>query len=80
MSSRRLLIAGIAVAFALPAFAQQQNQAIPYPVSPQPTETQPNQALGQDAQQRQQRTQQGGAPHDAQTPLRQGQSNSASAA
>ena len=80
MSSRRLLIAGIAVAFALPAFAQQQNQAIPYPVSPQPTETQPNQALGQDAQQRQQRTQQGGAPQDTQTPLRQGQANSAPAA
>ncbi|WP_445500976.1 DUF4142 domain-containing protein [Microvirga sp. G4-2] len=73
MSSRRLLIAGMAVAFTLPAFAQQQNQAIPYPVSPQPTETQPNQGLGQGAEQRQQRTQQGGAPQDTRTPMRQGQ-------
>ncbi|PVE26082.1 hypothetical protein DC522_02320 [Microvirga sp. KLBC 81] len=80
MSSRRLMIAGIAVAFTLPALAQQQNQAIPYPVSPQPTETQPNQALGQGAEQRQQRTQQGGAPQDTQTPMRQGQAGSAPAA
>lgn len=79
MSSRRLMIAGIAVAFTLPAFAQQQNQAIPYPVSPQPAETQPNQGLGQGAQQRQQRTQQGGAPQDTQTPMRQDQAGSAPA-
>jgi len=80
MPSRRLTIAGIAVVFALPAFAQQQNQAIPYQVTPQPTETQPNQALGQGAEQRQQRTQQGGAPQDTRSPMRQGQANSAPAA
>lgn len=80
MPVRHVMIAGIAVAFALPALAQQQNQAIPYPVTPQPTETQPNQALGQGAEQRQQRTQAGGAPQDTQTPMRQGQANSAPAA
>ena len=80
MSARRLMIAGIAVAFALPAFAQQQNQAIPYPVTPQPTETQPNPALGQDAEQSQRRTQQGGAPQDTRTPMRQGQAGGAPAA
>ncbi|HZH09192.1 MAG TPA: DUF4142 domain-containing protein [Microvirga sp.] len=80
MSPRHLIIAGIAVAFSLPAFAQQQNQAIPYSVTPQPTETNPNAALGQGADQRQQRTQQGGAPQDTQTPMRQGQASSAPAA
>lgn len=80
MSSRRIVIAGIATVLAIPALAQQQNQAIPYPASPQPTETQPNQGLGQNADQRQQRTQQGGAPQDAQTPMRQGQANSAAPA
>lgn len=79
MSARHLAIAGIAVAFALPAVAQQQNQAPSFPVTPQPTETQPNQTLGQGAEQRQQRTQQGGAPQDTQTPMRQGQANSAPA-
>ncbi len=78
--SRRLVIAGLMAAVAVPAFAQQQNQAIPYSVTPQATETQPNQALGQGAEQRQQRTQQGGAPQDTQTPARQGQANSAPAA
>jgi putative membrane protein len=77
MSSRRLVVAGIAVAFALPAFAQQQNQAIPFSVTPQPTETQPNQALGQNAQERVQRTQGGGAPQDTQSAARQGQASSA---
>lgn len=80
MSSRRLAIVGLAAAFSLPALAQQQNQAIPYPTTPQPAETQPNQALGQGAQERQQRTQQGGAPQDTQTPMRQGQAGSAPAA
>jgi putative membrane protein len=80
MCSRRLMIAGIVVTFALPALAQQQNQAIPYPVSPQPAETQPYQGLGQGAEQRQQRTQQGGAPQDTRTPMRQGQTGSAPAA
>ncbi|WP_243370415.1 DUF4142 domain-containing protein [Microvirga solisilvae] len=79
MSARHIAIAGIAVAFALPVFAQ-QNQAPSFPVTPQPTETNPNSALGQGAEQRQQRTQQGGAPQDTQTPLRQGQANSAPAA
>ncbi|NBJ09667.1 DUF4142 domain-containing protein [Microvirga arsenatis] len=78
--SRRLVIAGLMAAFAVPAFAQQQNQGIPFPVTPQPTERQTNPALGQNAQERQQRTQQGGAPQDTQTPARQGQANSAPAA
>jgi predicted outer membrane protein len=75
MSSRRLVIAGLAAAASLPALAQQvqQNQAIPFSVTPQPTETSPNQGLGQNAQERQQRTQQGGAPQDTQTQARQGQ-------
>jgi len=77
MSSRRVVIAGLAAAASLPTLAQgvQQNQAIPYPVTPQPTETNPNQGLGQNAQERQQRTQQGGAPQDTQTPARQGQAS-----
>jgi predicted outer membrane protein len=78
--SRRLVIAGLMAAIAVPAFAQQQNQAIPQSTTPQPAETQTNPALGQNAQQRQQRTQQGGAPQDTQTPARQGQANSAPAA
>ncbi|WP_201859538.1 DUF4142 domain-containing protein [Microvirga soli] len=78
--SRRLVIAGLMAAVAIPAFAQQQNQAIPQSTTPQPAETQTNPALGQNAQQRQQRTQQGGAPQDTQTPARQGQANSAPAA
>lgn len=75
MSSRRVVIAGLAAAASAPALAQgvQQNQAIPYPVTPQPTETAPNQGLGSNMQERQQRTQQGGAPQDTQTPARQGQ-------
>ncbi len=77
--SRRLVIAGLMAAVAVPAFAQQQNQAIPYSVSPQPAETQPNPALGQNAQERQQRTQQGGAPQDTQTPARQGQASAPAA-
>lgn len=79
MSVRHIAIAGLAVAFAIPAFAQQQNQAIPYPVTPQPSESNPNSALGQGAEERQQRTQQGGAPQDTQTPSRQGQAGSAPA-
>lgn len=78
--SRRLVIAGLMAVVAIPAFAQQQNQGIPFPVTPQPTERQTNPALGQNAQERQQRTQQGGAPQDTQTPARQGQANSAPAA
>jgi len=72
--SRRLVIAGLAAAFTLPALAQQvqQNQAIPYPVTPAPAETQQNQGLGAGAQERQQRTRQGGAPQDTRTPTRQG--------
>jgi putative membrane protein len=78
--SRRLVIAGLMAAIAIPALAQQQNQAIPQSTTPQPAETQTNPALGQNAQQRQQRTQQGGAPQDTQTQARQGQANSAPAA
>ena len=84
MSSRRVVIAGFAAAFSLSALASavaqqpQQNQAIPFAVTPQPTETNPNQGLGSNAQQRQQRTQQGGAPQDTQTPARQGQASAPS--
>ncbi len=83
--SRRLVIAGLAAAVSLPAvslpaLAQQQNQAIPFSTTPQPAERQTNPALGQNAQERQQRTQQGGAPQDTQTPARQGQASSAPAA
>jgi putative membrane protein len=73
--SRRLVIAGLVAAISLPALAQQQNQAIPQSTTPQPAETQVNPALGQNAQERQQRTQQGGAPQDTQTPMRQGQAS-----
>jgi predicted outer membrane protein len=73
--SRRLVVAGLMAAISLPAFAQQQNQAITQPTTPQPAETQTNPALGQNAQERQQRTQQGGAPQDTQTPMRQGQAS-----
>jgi predicted outer membrane protein len=78
MSSRRVVLAGLAAAVSLPALAQQpqQNQSIPYSVPTQPTETSPNQGLGSNAQQREQRVQQGGAPQDTQTPARQGQANS----
>ncbi len=75
--SRRLVIAGLMAAIAIPAIAQQQNPAIPQPATPQPAETQVNPALGQNAQERQQRVQQGGAPQDTQTPARQGQANTA---
>ncbi|MCB5174375.1 DUF4142 domain-containing protein [Microvirga lenta] len=72
--SRRLAIVGLAAAFSLPALAQQvqQNQAIPYSVNPVPAEQQLNPELGQNARQREQRTQQGGAPQDTRTPTRQG--------
>lgn len=78
--SRRLVIAGLVAAVSLPAFAQQQNQAIPQSTTPRPAESQTNPALGQNAQERQQRTQAGGAPQDTQTPARQGQAASAPAA
>lgn len=74
---RRLVIAGLAAAFSLPALAQQaqQNQAIPFPVTPKPAETQPNQGLDQNVQQREQRVRQGGAPQDTRTQSRQGQAS-----
>jgi predicted outer membrane protein len=77
--SRRLVIAGLMAAIAIPAFAQQQNQGISQPTTPRPAETQTNPALGQNAQERQQRTQQGGAPQDTQTPARQGQASAPAA-
>jgi Predicted outer membrane protein len=72
---RRLAVVGLAAVFACPAFAQQvqQNQAIPYPVTPQPAETQTNQGLGQNAQQREQRVRQGGAPQDTRAQTNQSQ-------
>jgi predicted outer membrane protein len=79
LMSRRLVIAGLVAAISLPALAQQQNQAIPQSTTPQPAETQVNPALGQNAQERQQRTQQGGAPQDTQTPMRQGQASAPAA-
>jgi len=77
--SRRLAIAGLMTALSLPALAQQQNPAITQPATPQRAETQVNPALGQNAQERQQRTQQGGAPQDTQTPMRQGQASAPAA-
>jgi len=77
--SRRLVIAGLMTALSLPVLAQQQNTSIAQPVTPQPAETQPNPALGQNAQERQQRTQQGGAPQDTRTPMRQGQASAPAA-
>lgn len=72
MSSRRAALAGLIALASLPALAQNQNQAIPFSVTPQPTETDPAQGLGSRAQERQQRTRQGGAPQDTRTPERQG--------
>jgi len=76
--SRRLAIAGLALAFGLPALAQQAPVS-PIPAAPQPAETQTNQGLGSNQQQRQQRTQQGGAPQDTQTPARQAQASAPAA-
>lgn len=72
---RRLAIVGLAAVLASPALAQQvqQNQAIPYPATPQPAETQTNQGLGQNVQQREQRVRQGGAPQDTRAQTNQGQ-------
>jgi predicted outer membrane protein len=75
MSSHRLVIAGLAVAFSFPAFAQQPNQAIPFSVQPTPASPQVNPNLGQNVQEREQRTQQGGAPQDTRTPMRQGEAS-----
>lgn len=75
---RRHVTAGLAAAFVTPAFvapafAQNQGPVSPIPVTPQgTTESRPNEALGADAQQREQRTRQGGAPQDTRTPSRQG--------
>jgi putative membrane protein len=80
MSSRRIVITGLGLALSLPAFAQQSSPGISSPTATQPAETQANPTLGQGAQERQQRTQQGGAPQDTQTPARQGQANSAAPA
>ncbi|MCB8822940.1 DUF4142 domain-containing protein [Microvirga rosea] len=75
--SRRLVVAGLMTVVSLPVLAQgvQQNQSIPFSVAPQNTESQSNPSLGQNAQQRQQRVQQGGAPQDTQTQNRQGQAS-----
>src|SRR5689334_9402065 len=73
---RRLVIAGLAAAFSLPAFAafaQTQPSVAPIPVSPQPAESQVNQNLGTNVQQREQRVRQGGAPQDTQSQARQTQ-------
>ena len=78
--SRRLVAVGFIAAIAVPAFAQQQAPVSPIPATPVPAETQTNQGLGSNAQQREQRVQQGGAPQDTQTPQRQGQAASAPAA
>ncbi|WP_457089257.1 DUF4142 domain-containing protein [Microvirga sp. P5_D2] len=80
MPSRHLVIAGLGLALSLPAVAQQSSPGISSPTTTQPAETQANPALGQNAQERQQRTQQGGTPQDTQAPMRQGQASSAPAA
>ena len=74
--SRQLTIIGLAIAFSLPALAQQQSPPAPIPVTPQPAETQQNQSLGVGQQERQQRLQQGGAPQDTGAQVRQGQASS----
>lgn len=63
--SRHLVAAGFLAAFSLPAFAQA-------PAPTQPAETQTNQNLGTNVQQREQRTRQGGAPQDTRAQTRQG--------
>ncbi len=78
--ARRLVIAGLAAAFSLPALAQQQAPVSTIPANPQPAEAQSNQGLGSNQQQRQQRTQQGGAPQDTQTQARQNQGSAPAAA
>jgi putative membrane protein len=70
---RRLITAALAVTLASPVLAQNQNPVSPIPVTPQGTnESRTNEALGANAQQREQRTTQGGAPQDSRTPSRQG--------
>jgi putative membrane protein len=70
---RRLVTAAIAAALVSPVLAQSQNPVSPIPVTPQGTnETRSNEALGKNAQERQQRTTQGGSPQDSRTPSRQG--------
>jgi predicted outer membrane protein len=75
MSRRFATVGFIAALMAAPAFAQQQAPVSPIPANPVPAETQTNQGLGSNAQQRQQRVQQGGAPQDTQTLARQGQNS-----
>jgi len=70
---RRLVTTGLAAAIVSPALAQNQGPVSPIPVTPQgTTESRPNEALGTNAQQREQRTTQGGNPQDTRTPSRQG--------
>src|SRR3954453_13314972 len=70
---RRSVTAGLAAALVTPALAQNQGPVSPIPVTPQGgTESRPNEGLGTNAQQREQRTRQGGNPQDTRTPSRQG--------
>lgn len=70
---RRLATAVLAVTLASPVLAQNQGPVSPIPVTPQGTNApRTNESLGTNAQQREQRTTQGGAPQDSRTPARQG--------
>jgi len=78
MSRRLATIGFLAAAATAPALAQQAPVS-PIPANPRPAETQMNQGLGSNVQQREQRVQQGGAPQDTGTPMRQGQAAGAPA-
>src|SRR5690606_6868747 len=72
----RLFVAsGLVALLAFPALAQQAqpNQVTPIPATPAPAESRPNEGLGAGAEQREQRTRQGGAPQDTRTQTRQSQ-------
>ncbi len=77
--SRRLVTIGFLTAAATAPALAQQAPVSPIPANPRPAETQMNQGLGSNVQQREQRVQQGGAPQDTGTPMRQGQAVGAAA-
>jgi predicted outer membrane protein len=80
---RRIVMAGLVAASALPAVAQQSTPASPIPVAPRPAETQPMSPAGTPGagsrEERMRRTQQGGSPVDTSTQWRQGQASDGSA-
>jgi uncharacterized protein (DUF305 family) len=78
MSRRLVTIGFLAAIAATPVFAQSAPVS-PIPADPRPADTPLNQGLGSNVQQREQRVQQGGAPQDTTTPMRQGQGAAAPA-